>query len=147
MNTLVQTPETNVQAARDRLRNHQERFEELSREMKVSQICESAGFIKKVSIGQYFRNIHDVDDGFGGKTGSCRKFSLPRNHQDSEPFGWIRGHTRIGPVHQTRVTCCLDQHGDTGTVYVEWMNLGMTKMTLTITLKWRVLQAWSNNTQ
>ena len=47
MNTLVQTLETNVQAARDRLRNHQERFEKLSREMKVSLFCESAGFMTK----------------------------------------------------------------------------------------------------
>ena len=58
VNTLVQTPETNVQAARDRLRNHQERFEKLSRETKASQICESTGFRRKVSIGRYFRTIH-----------------------------------------------------------------------------------------
>ena len=35
----VRTLETNVQAARD----HPQRFEKLSREMKVSQISESAG--------------------------------------------------------------------------------------------------------
>ena len=56
-NTLVQTLETNVQAARDRLPDHQEKFEKLSREMKVSQICESAGFMRKVSIEQYFGTI------------------------------------------------------------------------------------------
>ena len=62
-------------------------------------------------MGQYYRTIHDVNDGFGGTTGSCREFKLPRDDQDSEPIGWIRGHTRIGPVRQVRVTCCLDQHG------------------------------------
>ena len=31
--------------------------------------------------------------------------------KDSEPVGWLRGHTRIGPVHQIRVICCLDQFG------------------------------------
>ena len=34
VNTLVRTLETNVQAARDRLRNHQERFEKLSKRDK-----------------------------------------------------------------------------------------------------------------
>ena len=42
VNTLVQALETNVQAARDRLRDHQEKFENLTKEIKVSQICESA---------------------------------------------------------------------------------------------------------
>ena len=39
VNTFVRTPGTNVQAARDQLRNHQERFEKLPTDMKVSQIC------------------------------------------------------------------------------------------------------------
>ena len=34
VNTLVRTPETNFQAARDRLRDHQEKFVILSREIK-----------------------------------------------------------------------------------------------------------------
>ena len=100
-----------VQAARDRPHDHQEKFVNLSKETKVSQICESAGFMRKVSIGPYFRTIHDVNDGCGGKTGSCREYTLPREDQDSEPIGWIREHTKIGPVRQVRVTCCLDQHG------------------------------------
>ena len=54
---LVQALETNVQAARDRLRDHHEKFENSSKEIKVSQACESAGFMKKVSIGKYFRAI------------------------------------------------------------------------------------------
>ena len=38
MDTLVQTPRTNVQAAAgNRLRVHHERFEELSNEIKLSQ--------------------------------------------------------------------------------------------------------------
>ena len=68
VDTWVQTLETNVQAARDRLRDHQEQFEKLPKEIKVSQTCESTGFMRKVSIGHYFRIIHDVKDGLGGKT-------------------------------------------------------------------------------
>ena len=111
VNTLVQTRKTNVQAARDRLRDHLGKNEKLSREMKASQISESAGLMRKVSVGQYLRTIHDANDGFGGKTGSCREYTLLRDHQDSEPIGWIRGHTRIGPVRQVRVICCLEQYG------------------------------------
>ena len=48
MNTLVQAPETNVEAGRDRLRDNQQKFENLSKGTKVSQTCESAGFMRKV---------------------------------------------------------------------------------------------------
>ena len=45
-------------------------------------------------------NIHDVNDGCGGQTGSCRLSTLLHDQQDSEHIGWIRGHSKIGPVHQ-----------------------------------------------
>ena len=60
-------------------------------------------------MGQNFRTIHDVDDGFEGKTGSCSEYTLHHDDQDSELIGSIRGHTKIGAVRQVRVTCCLDQ--------------------------------------
>ena len=44
MDTLVQTPRTNVQAAGDRLRIHPERFEELS-----SEINEATGGVKNTA--------------------------------------------------------------------------------------------------
>ena len=47
----------------------------------------------------------------GGNTGSCTEYTLPHDDQDSEPFGWIRGQTKIGPVLHVRVTCCRDQYG------------------------------------
>ena len=31
----------------------------------------------RVTIGQYFESIHDVDDGFGGTTGAYREYTLP----------------------------------------------------------------------
>ena len=87
-------------------------LENLSGEIEVSQICESAGFIRKVSIGLCFRAIHGVNDGLGGKTGACGERTSPRDDQDSELIGWLRGHNKIGPVLQVRVTCCLDQYGN-----------------------------------
>ena len=41
---------------------HHERFEDLSNEVKITQACESAGFMRKVTIGQYFKTTHDVED-------------------------------------------------------------------------------------
>ena len=76
VHTLILTLETNVQAARDRLRNCLENFEKLSREITVSQICDSAGFMRKVSIGQNIRTIHDVN-GFLRKDDHAESRTLP----------------------------------------------------------------------
>ena len=82
------------------------------------------------------------------------EYTLPRDDQDSEPLGWIRGHTKIGPVRRVRVTCCLDQYGMEIQVpsmskngsyswivisrgqTATWMNLGKIKKTLLKTLRW-----------
>ena len=111
MNTLIKAPETDVQATRNRLRDHQEKFANLSTQIKVSQTCEIAGFVRKVSPAQCFRTIHDIDDGFGEKTGACKEYTQPRDHENSEPVGWIRGFAKIGSVIQVRATCYLDHCG------------------------------------
>ena len=42
---------------------------------------------------------------------ACREYTLPRDEGASEPKGWIRGNTKIGPVLEV-ATCCL--HGKYG---------------------------------
>ena len=37
---------------------------------------------------------------------ACREYTLPRDQETSEPKGWIRGDTKIGPVLEV-TTCCL----------------------------------------
>ena len=37
---------------------------------------------------------------------ACREYTLPRDENLSEPEGWIRGNTKIGPVLEV-TTCCL----------------------------------------
>ena len=37
---------------------------------------------------------------------ACREYTLPRDDETSEPKGWIRGNTKIGPVLEV-TTCCL----------------------------------------
>ena len=45
--------------------------------MKLSQTCESAGFHGESLYWTTLPTIDDVNDGFGGKTGSCRACTLP----------------------------------------------------------------------
>ena len=52
---------------------------------------------------------------------ACREYTLPRDESLSEPKGWIRGNTKIGPVLEV-ATCCL--HGKYG---VEIRILSMNK--------------------
>ena len=49
-----------------------------------------------VEVGQYFvtRNASE----FLLRSVACREYTLPRDDPASEPKGWIRGNTRIGPI-------------------------------------------------
>ena len=51
--------------------------------------------MRVVEVGQYFvtRNANEFQH-----TIACREYTLPRDDKASEPKGWIRGNTRIGPV-------------------------------------------------
>ena len=37
---------------------------------------------------------------------ACREYILPRDEDTSEPKGWIKGNTKIGPVLEVTI-CCL----------------------------------------
>ena len=63
VNTMMKPLETDVPASRNRLRDHHEKFENVSKEIKVTQTCEIAGFMRTVSPGQCFKAIYDIDDG------------------------------------------------------------------------------------
>ena len=104
VNTLVQALE-----ARDRLRDHHEKFENSSKQIKESQTCESAGIIKKVAVGKYFRkNEWRV---WWGKPdhvdySSCLVRTRIRNQLD----GFVDTRRSVQSV-KSRVTCCLDECG------------------------------------
>ena len=55
--------------------------------------------MRVVEVGQYFvtRNagefLHTV---------ACREYTLPRDDPASQPKGWIRGNTRIGPILEVK---------------------------------------------
>ena len=73
------------------------KFEEVPNEIQLTKAFEPAGCTRRVSIGKYFKTIHDLDDGFGGTTGACEEYTLLRDKPDSEQIAWFGGHTRIGP--------------------------------------------------
>ena len=77
------------------LQQHFHQVESLSPENRLSKFCKEAGFMRVVEVGQYFvtRNASEFQH-----TIACREYTLPRDDKASQPKGWIRGNTRIGPV-------------------------------------------------
>ena len=88
------------------LQRYRERVEKLSQRDRLSTFCTDAGFLTTVEVGQYFM-MKDTEE-FSQFTDpvACREYTLPRDEDSSEPKGWIRGYTKIGPVLDV-TTCCL----------------------------------------
>ena len=88
------------------LQKYGERIEKLSQQDRLSKFCTDAGLLATVEIGQYFMT-KDTEE-FSQFTDSVafREYTLPRDEETSEPKGWIRGNTKIGPVLEV-TTCCL----------------------------------------
>ena len=77
------------------LQQYFQQVESLSPEHRLSKFCKEAGFMRVVEVGQYFvtRNASEFQH-----TIACREYTLPRDDKASQPKGWIRGNTKIGPV-------------------------------------------------
>ena len=93
------------------LQRYGERIEKLSRQDKLSTFCVDAVFLNVVEIGQYFM-MKDTEEFLQFTDAvACRECTLPKDEETSEPKGWIRGNTKIGPVLEV-ATCCLQgKHG------------------------------------
>ena len=65
-----------------------------------------AGFLTVVEVGQYFMTEDTAEFSQFTDAVACREYTLPRDEDTSEPKGWIRGNTKIGPVLEV-TTCCL----------------------------------------
>ena len=84
----------------------QEWIEKLSQQGRVSKFCTDAGFLTTVEVGQYFMTKDTEELSQFTDSVACREYTLPRDESLSEPKGWIRGNTKIGPVLEV-TTCCL----------------------------------------
>ena len=91
------TPSTNDPAQEDLLQKYQERVERLQQQNRVIKICTDAGFLTTVDVGQYFMTKHTDEFSQFTEPVTCREYTLPRDEK-SDPKGWIRGNTKIGPV-------------------------------------------------
>ena len=73
-------------------------MERLSQQNRVIKICTDAGFLTTVGVGQYFMTKDTEKFSQFTAPVARREYILPRDEESSDPKGWIRGNTKIGPV-------------------------------------------------
>ena len=86
-------------------KRYKDRVERPSQRNLLINICTDAGILTVVEVWQWFMT-KDTEK-FSQFTDSVawREYILPRDENLSEPKGWIRGNTEIGPVLEV-TTCC-----------------------------------------
>ncbi len=92
------TPSTDDPAQEDLLQKYQEQVEKLSQQNCVIKLCTEAGFPTTVEVGQYFMTKDTEEFSQFTESVACREYTLPRDEKSSDPKGWIRENTKIGPV-------------------------------------------------
>ena len=70
------------------------------------KICTDARFLTTAEVGQYFMTKDTEEFSHFAEPATYREYTLPRDEKSSDPKGWIRGNTKIGPVLEV-TTCCL----------------------------------------
>ena len=102
---LVQPPIAEVPSNDERqgnlLHSHEQRFERLPEEQKLSKLCSGAG-LNLVEVGQFFYALPSPKE--PKIRSSCRKYAQPReNDVENCAKGWIRSNERFGPVLEVEV--------------------------------------------
>ena len=107
-NLLITTPtrSTEVPAQENLLHKYKERVERLPQQDRLSKFCMDAGFLNVVEVGQHFMTKDTDEFSHFTEPVTCREYILLRDEESTEPKGWIRGNTKIGPVLEV-TTCCL----------------------------------------
>ena len=105
------TPLTDDPAQEDLLQRYQERIEKLSQQDRVISICTDAGFLKTVEVGQYFMTKDSEELSQFTDSVACREYTLPRDEKSSDPKGWIRVKTKIGPVLEVTTSYLQGEYG------------------------------------
>ena len=60
--------------------------------------------MKTVEVGQYCMTKHTDEFLQFTEPVTCREYTLPRGEKSTDPKGWIRENTKVGPVSQP-ATC------------------------------------------
>ena len=105
------TPSTDDTAQEDLLQKYQERVERISHQDRLIKICTDAGFLTTVDVGQYFMTKHTDEFSQFAEPVACREYTLPRDEKSTDPKGWIRGNTRIGPVLEVTTSYLQGKYG------------------------------------
>ena len=105
------TPLTDDPAQEDLLQKYQERLERLSQQNRVIKICTDAGFLTTVGVGQYFMTKDTEKFSQFTESLACREYTSPRDEKSSDPEGWIRGNTKIGPVLEVTTSYLQGKYG------------------------------------
>ena len=95
----------------DVLQRYQERVERLSQQNRVIKLCTDAGFLTTVDVGQNFMTKDTEEFSQFTESVACREYTLPRDEKSSEPKGWIRGNTEIGPVLEVTTSYLQGKYG------------------------------------
>ena len=112
-NLLIMTPRPSIEipAHENLLQKYKERVERLSQQDRLIKICTDAGFLKTVEVGQYFMTKDTEEFSQFTDSVACRGYSLPRDEKSSDPKGWIRGNTKIGPVLEVTTSYLQGKYG------------------------------------
>ena len=95
----------------DLLQRYQERIEKLSHQNRVIKICTDAEFLTTVEVGQYFMTKDTEEFSLYTEPVTCREYTLPRDEESTDPKGWIRGNTKIGPVLEVTTSYLQGKYG------------------------------------
>ena len=105
------TPSVEILAQEDVLQEYKERVERLPQQDRVIKICIDAGFLTTVDVGQYFMTKDTEEFSQFTETVTCREYTFPRDEKSSDPNGWNRGNTKVGPVLEVTISSLQGKYG------------------------------------
>ena len=110
---LLMTPRPSIEipAQENVLQKCKERVEKLPQQDRLIKMCTDAGFLKTVEVGQYFMTKHTDEFLQFTESVACREYTLPRDEKSTDPKGWIRGNTKIGPVLEVTTSYMQGKYG------------------------------------
>ena len=111
MKTHIPLTDDPAQQEEDLLQRYKERIEKLSQQNRVSKFCTDAGFLTTAEVGQYFMIKHTDEFSQFTEPVACREYTLPRDESLSEPKGWSRENTKIGPVLEVTTSYQQGKYG------------------------------------
>ena len=109
--TKTHFPSTDDLSQEDLLPKYHERVESLSQQNRVIKICIDAGFLTTIGVGQYFMTKHTDEFSPFTESVACREYTLPRDEKSSDPKGWIKRNTKIGPVLEVTTSYLHGKYG------------------------------------